>query len=119
MRYRKLDENGDYTFGTRNDFHVDSPEAVAQAVKTRLALWKGEWFLDTSDGTPWNEQVLGVRSRGKNYDATIRQRILRTPGVSEISDYSSSFDGDSRKLTVSTTITTAYGTTKISTSMSV
>lgn len=117
MKYRKLDSNGDYTLGTPADFHVNTPEAVAQVVKTRLALWVGEWFLNVTDGMPWNEQVLGKRLRGKSYDAAIRQRILGTDGVSEIADYSSSIDPDTRALSVSATITTAYGTTKISTTI--
>ena len=33
MKYRKLDENGDYTFGRRNEM-LEGTEAVAQAVKT-------------------------------------------------------------------------------------
>src|SRR5260363_151880 len=53
MRYRRLDAAGDYAFGRGlSDFEQDTPEAVAQAVKTRLALRFGEWFLDTSDGRP-------------------------------------------------------------------
>ena len=119
MKYRKLDSNGDYTLGTPADFHINTPEAVAQAVKTRLALWAGEWFLNVTEGMPWNEQVLGKRLSGKNYDTTIRQRILGTDGVSEISDYSSSIDPDTRALSVSATITTAYGTTQLSTTMRV
>lgn len=114
MRYRKLDNDGDYTLGSGGDFHVDNTEAVAQAVKTRLGLWAGEWFLDSTDGTPWNEQVLGKRTRGKNYDAAIRQRILGTQGVSEITEYSSTFDVNTRALSVSATITTIYGTTQVS-----
>lgn len=119
MKYRKLDSNGDYTLGTPADFHINTPAAVAQAVKTRLALWVGEWFLDVTEGMPWNEQVVGKRLRGKNYDAAIRQRILGTDGVSEISDYSSSIDPDTRALSVSCTITTAYGTTQLSTTVGI
>src|SRR5260363_163740 len=51
MRYRRLDAAGDYAFGRGlSDFEQDTPEAVAQAVKTRLALRFGDWFLDTSRG---------------------------------------------------------------------
>ena len=114
MRYRKLDSSGDYSLGTGADFLVDSPDTVAQAIRTRLALWTGEWFLDTSDGMPWSEQVLGKRQRGKNYDAAIRQRIMETDGVTEITEYSSAFDGNSRALTVTATVSTIYGTTTIS-----
>lgn len=45
MKYRKEDENGDYTFGQGdNTFLENTPEAVAQAVKTRFELWTGEWY---------------------------------------------------------------------------
>ncbi|EKH5089394.1 hypothetical protein O5Q68_004428, partial [Salmonella enterica] len=53
MRYRREDAEGDYTFGCGDDtWLINSPEAVAQAVKTRFALWYGQWFLDKTEGTP-------------------------------------------------------------------
>ncbi len=113
MKYRKLDASGDYSLGSGADFLSNSPEAVAQAVLTRLRLWLGEWFVDTSDGTPYLTEILGKRKGGKNPDGAIRQRILGTTGVTEITDYSSSFDGSTRKFTVSATITTDYGTATI------
>lgn len=109
MKYRKLDANGDYTLGSGGDFYEDSPEAVAQAILTRLRLWKGEWFLDTSEGTPWSDKVLGKRQRSKNYDAVLRNKILTTAGVSELLSYSSSFNGDTRRLTVTAKVKTIYG----------
>ena len=113
MRYRKLDPSGDYTLGTGGDFLVDSPETVAQAVLTRLKLWRSEWFIDTSDGTPWATEVLGKRNQNKNPDAIIKQRILKTQGVKEIIEYTSTFDGDTRTLKFSATINTIYGVVKI------
>ncbi|WP_302540571.1 hypothetical protein [Bilophila wadsworthia] len=42
MKYRKLTENGDYAFGRGGaDMHADTPEAVGQAVLTRLRLFAG------------------------------------------------------------------------------
>lgn len=114
MRYRKLDANGDFTIGTGADFHVNTPDAVGQAVLTRLKLWKGEWFIDTADGTPWMGEILGKRHAGKNPDAVIKQRILGTQGVKEITEYSSTYDGNTRKLTVTATLNTIYGATTIS-----
>ena len=108
MRYRKLDADGDYTVGTGQDFLVDSPEAVAQAIKTRLGLYAGEWFLDTEDGTPWRTEVLGKYTLS-TYDAVIKDRILGTAGVAQIDEYSSEFDGTTRRLTIAATISTEYG----------
>jgi hypothetical protein len=105
MIYRALDANGDYQIGT---FLANSPACVAQAVQTRLALWQGEWFLDTTDGTPYMQDIIGIRT---NYDFEIRSRILNTPGVVSIVDYQSSVIN--RTLSVSGTIDTIYGVTQI------
>lgn len=113
MRYRRLDADGDYTFGGQQaDFYRDSPEAVAQAVLTRLRLSRGEWFLDITEGMPWKTDVLG-KYTGSKADAAIRQCILTTPGVSELTAYSSTQNSEARTLSVQATINTIYGTTTV------
>lgn len=109
MRYRKLDANGDMTFGRgAADFWRDVPEAPAQAVQTRLFLRLGEWFLDTTDGTPYATQILGKHTAGTR-DAAIRERIVGTEGVTSLDAYSSTFDPNTRAFAVQATISTAYG----------
>ncbi|WP_171505527.1 hypothetical protein [Acinetobacter haemolyticus] len=109
MRYRKLSSDGDYVFGSgKNDFLVNTPEAVAQAILTRLKLWLGEWFADTSDGTGWNQSIVGKHSKNL-YELTLRQRVLETQGVVNIIDFQSTLDPDTRRLTVSMTANTVYG----------
>jgi hypothetical protein len=108
MIYRQLDSNHDYQL---NKFLKDSPETVGQAVKTRLLLWLGEWSFDTSDGTPYLEDIFGVNT---NYDLEIQNRILGTDNVLEILDYSSKIDTN-RNLTVTTRLNTTFGVTTIST----
>lgn len=111
MRYRQLDADGDYVVGQQ--FLINSPACVAQAVMTRLRLWLGEFFVDTTDGTPWLTEVLGARA-GHSPDAAIKKRVLLTPGVTGLSDYNSAFDGTTRKLTVTATLQTAFGAATIS-----
>lgn len=109
MRYRKLDANGDYTFGQGDGaFLVESPEAVAQAAQTRLGLWAGEWFLDTTEGTPYATEILGAGTQ-ETYDIAIKERIINTPGVVSIDAYASVLDG--RALSVGVSISTRYGAT--------
>ena len=106
MKYRALDSNFDYTLGV---FLNNTPAAVGQAVKTRLLLWEGEWFLDQTDGTPYLQDIMGVNT---NYDIEIKARILGTPGVTEIVTYSSHIDS-LRKLSVNCTLNTLYGISQV------
>lgn len=109
MRYRRLAPDGDLTLGHgAADYLTDSPECVAQAVATRLRLLAGEWFLDLEEGTPYQARVLGKQTP-QSYDPLLRARILQTKGVREITSYTSAFDGESRRLTVSVSLNTVYG----------
>lgn len=110
MRYRKLDANGDYTIGQGDgNFHTDTPEAVAQACKTRLQLRAGEWFLDTRIGTPYDSQILGAGTISK-YNFAIQDVITNTIGVKSILAYNSRVDPKTREASVACTIDTIYGT---------
>ena len=113
MRYRKLDDNGDFSAGHGSaDFFVDQPEAVGQSVLTRLRLWTGEWFLNTDEGTPYREQVLGVRKR-QTAGPALKLRIASTEGVTSVDAFNADYDGDSRHIAVAATISTAYGETEL------
>jgi hypothetical protein len=113
MIYRKLDDNGDYVFGKgKGAFLKDSPEAVAQAVKTRLGLFEGEWFLNIAAGTPYYTQILG-KGKMTKYDAAIKAVILGTQGVRFIISYASTVNRDSRKLSINCTLQTIYSTLPI------
>lgn len=112
MKVRKLDEDGDMCFGHGSaDFYEDCADGVAQNVRTRLSLWRGQWFIDTEEGTPWIQQVLGHRAVA---EAVLRSRILETPGVVDITSFETVFNPETRKLTVSVTIETNYGAATVS-----
>ena len=96
MRYRKLSPTGDYTFGNGlSDFWINVPDAPAQAVKTRLLLWLGEWFLDTTEGTPYLEGIIGKHSQA-TADSTIQARVSGTQGIVDIQNYNSVLNPDER-----------------------
>lgn len=114
MRYRKLDANGDYTFGHQQaDFYRDTPQAPAQAVSTRLKLEQGEWFLDKTEGMPWSTQVQGERTVTTR-DSAVQRRVLGTQGVTQIDSYDSTFDPETRTFIPTVEITTDFGQTTIS-----
>lgn len=109
MRYRKLTPSGDYQFGNQQaDFWRDVPDAPAQAVKTRLHLQLGEWFLDLTEGTPWKTRVLGKYTRDTR-NPVIQARVLGTRGVRRILSYGSQVNPDTRRFEVQVTIDTIFG----------
>ena len=108
MRYRRETATGDYVFGQGEaNFFVNEPAAVAQAVKTRLRLFQGEYFPDTTIGMPWQTRVLGYNKQD-TYDAAIRATISQTLGFGNFINYSSSLDKITRMLTIGSKINTIY-----------
>lgn len=108
MRYRRLDANGDYTFGGGLADIAHDKEACAQAVKTRLLLLFGEWWERLEEGLPLWQKIIGSRDI-KGAEGHIRDRILGTPHVNHIVYFESFFDNDSRNYVFSAILDTDYG----------
>lgn len=84
MRVRRTTADGDICFGhNANDYLVNTPEAVAQNVRTRLALWQGQWFINTDEGTPYLQQILGKKSAA---DLVIKSRIWKPRAFSRLTN---------------------------------
>jgi hypothetical protein len=120
MKYRRLDSQHDMTFGRgKNDYLVDitgNPVAVAQAIKTRLLLFLGEWWEDLDDGLPLWQQILGSRLRNKAVvDQILVKRIKETRlpdgeyPVLDVLNVESTYDGDTREYSFECEVDTIYG----------
>lgn len=113
MRYRKLSPTGDYTFGNgQQDFWRDVPEAVGQAVQTRLLLWLGEWFLDIEEGTPFMQGILGKYSVDVA-NTTVIDRASETQGLVNIQEFIGETEPNARAYGVEFAINTIYGPTQV------
>lgn len=112
MTVRRLDDNGDII--TRGQQFIGGRGEVVQTIKTRLALFYGEYFRNIKDGTPWYEQILGKFANLDTAEAALRARIARTPKVVRLLDFNTDFDIDTRKYTVSTNVLTEYGLIEVS-----
>ena len=110
MIYRRLDNNGDYSFGRGRQDFMSGAAAVGQAVKTRLLLLSGEWWEDRSDGTPLFQSILGTPGTPDNLSAVdllIQERITSTEGVTQILEYTN--DYENRACSVKCIVGTIYG----------
>ena len=117
MRVRKLSPLGDTTFGQGlSNFYINSAQGVGQKVVTRLKLIQGEWFLDKTAGAPWFTEILGY-TNPTNRDLVIKNVILTTDNVNEITSYSSNVNATTREYTVNADLNTTFGAVSISTSL--
>lgn len=118
MRYRRQTALNDYSFGnSQHDFLTDL-DAVVQAIRTRLLLLKNEWWEDLDDGLPLFQSILQKPGTPENVDAAallIQDRILETPGVTQIKDYSGAYSN--RQYSVSCTVDTIYGIANVEVSI--
>jgi hypothetical protein len=91
-----------------NDVHFSSlqiakgDEAIAQKLRQRLRMFRGEWFLDTRLGAPYLREAGGIvfGVKGPNtpaINAVFRQIILGVPQITKVQSLSFKVDAPSRK----------------------
>jgi hypothetical protein len=111
MKYRRLSDSGDYSFGHGDSDFAYDLEASVQAVKTRLQLYKDSFWRDLNDGLPMYQSILASSGAADNLtvvDSVLKKRILGTEGVSRIVNFDSQFDPNSRRYSFTCVIDTIY-----------
>lgn len=102
----------DITIDTNGDLLLaDGAQRVAQQIKVTLLAFMGEWFLDTSFGVPYLEEILVKNPRWSVINAVLRAAILAVPGVRRITTLRLDFDRARRALNVTFEAETPEGLT--------
>ena len=73
-------------------------DSTTQRVATRLRMLLGEWFLDTSDGTPYLQDILVKGARLDLVRAAFDARVRGTEGVLDVVTVILSPDRVNRKI---------------------
>ena len=107
MTVRKLDEDGDIV--TQVSMFITEQLEIEQTIRTRLRLFLGEYFRDVTDGTPWFQEILNKQTSMDVREARLRERISGTPGVLQLTSFSTDFDIDNKTYTVNASVLTSYG----------
>ena len=107
--YRALDDNHDPVNGQgQSNFLVDL-DAVAQAILTRLLLFRGEWWENLNEGLPLWQDILGRPANLAKLNLVIQQRIAQTPYVVGVGNVQSAYDATTRKFKFACTVQTTFG----------
>lgn len=103
-----LDDDGDLVMPLQ--FSRGLP-AVAQGIRCRMLLFRGEWFLNLDAGVPYYQDLLGKKPNLALARNIFRDAILSTPGVLEILELEVSFEPGNRALSVRWKVSTEFGDT--------
>lgn len=88
---------------------VEGAEATEQEVRCRLRWWRGEWFLDLEDGTPYIGQLLGKGVSDETIRTMLRREILKVPDVERVESVEVDTDRATRYSQVSANVITTDG----------
>lgn len=79
---------------------ISGVDEITQNVLQNLRTFLTEWFLDTTVGVPWFQQILVKNPERSKVDAVLINAILSTPGIQGLLAYSSTVDEKTRSLSV-------------------
>ena len=112
MKYRKLTSTGDYSFGSGSKNYADGNEAVAQAIKTKLLLFYGEWWENLGEGMPMFQSVLGQTNPEtikSSLSMLVEQRIMEIQEVDSIKNIEIEYDKRNRTISMEVDVATTSG----------
>lgn len=102
-------QSHDLIIENRDLMMIDNAERVAQQIKITLCFWRGEWFLDVEDGTPYIERVLIKNPNLSHIRQILSERIRSVEGVNDLPSLNLNYDAQKRTLDVEYTVNTDYG----------
>ena len=83
MSVRKIDNNGDWTFGSGRANYIKKDSEIAQNVITRIKSFKYDYFLDITQNIDWF-RILGTKGNKKEIIENIRKVTAETTGVYKV-----------------------------------
>ena len=112
MKYRKLDQNGDYTFGAGSYDYISDDEAIGQAIKTKILLFYGEWWENLGEGIPMFQSVLGQTNPDtikSSLSMLVEQRIMEIQEVDSVKNIEIDYDRKNRTISMEVDVATTSG----------
>ena len=105
----QIDDNFDLMI-TNNSLNLTrGSDAIRQHLRTKLSLFLGEWFLDTTIGVPWFRDVLVKNPNFVVIQDMIKDQILSTPGVLTLEKFNFDYISGTRNLSLDFTVSSTEG----------
>ena len=99
----------DIVLDKRNLIITSEKESLAQLCESRLLMFKGDYFLDKTEGIPYISQVFVKTSDKTLVDSFFKNTLLETEDVNSIISYSGEYVGATRTYKIDFTVDTTLG----------
>ncbi len=96
---------------------VENLDQVEQSLKNRLLTFLQEWFLDTTAGLPFYDDILIKNPNIPDIENIIKAKIIDTPKVIELVEFNSNFDNAARSYSVTFKAKTEFGIVELTVSL--
>ncbi|OBW92973.1 hypothetical protein [Gallibacterium salpingitidis] len=96
----KLDSRHDLFIKDRKLVLVEGVNQKAQQIKVVLLTFLGEWFLDTTIGVPYFDDILVKNPDSSRIQAIFHQKIRQVNGVQAVEQLTLHFNRQARELIV-------------------
>lgn len=104
----KLTDDGDIDLSNGYITWIDGNESVLQHIKTRLAFSLGQFSIHPNAGTPYLQSILGKKNKNIA-SGVLKDIIIETPDVKEITEFDYTFNSQSRELEINIVLKTEFG----------
>ena len=106
----KVDENREFVIVNGDLVLIDGGEALQQKLSIKLKFVLGEWFIDVGYGIPYPEYIWVKNPDLTVIESLLKAAILEEPGVKELKTFSMNYQPQQRRLDVSFSVDTDFGT---------
>lgn len=89
---------------------VDEFESAVQRVRLALQFWRGEWFLNESEGVPYLQVIFNRPVTPKLASSVLTDTILRVDDIQSVSNVQAEINPATRHLVYSVDVVTRFGT---------
>jgi len=93
---------------------IEGIESLSENIDQRLQLFKGKYFLDTTAGVPYFEEIIKKPIDPGLAASVLNAEILKEPEVNSLGEVSATLDRDTREFKYSVKIRSIFGQLEVS-----
>ena len=83
---------------------TNDKQLVKQRIRQALLAFKGDWFLNTSLGIPYYEEIVGQKNSIDTVKAIFIETIKKVDGVKDLVEFNINLENQSQSLNITFTV---------------